>query len=151
MSAEIIILCLTGIGWLIGQWILKNRELEYKHFDQKVEAYQKYLKSFVEMTIDIRKGNPIKLQEASQALIDFKEAVLIWGKPRMVKDFVNYLRLLNNLKNDDYSQVHIMDFLEKMIRRDLGHHDWFLRKGELAQIFLSEDVEAIFKRGKTKE
>ena len=145
MSAEIIILCLTGIGWLIGQWVLKNRELEYKHFDQKVEAYQKYLKSFVEMTIDIRKGKPINLKEGYDALLNFKEAVLIWGKPRMVKDFVN------NLKNDNYSLVHTMNFLEKMIRRDLGHYDWSLRKCELAQIFLSEDVETIFKKGKYRE
>ena len=151
MSAEIIILCLTGIGWLVGQWILKNKELEYKHFDQKVEAYQKYLKSFVEMTINIRKAKPINFQEGYEALLNFKEAILVWGKPRMIKDFVEYQKLLEHMEDDPYNPIRTMDFLEKMIRRDLGHNDYCLRNGELAQIFLEEDVKSILKKRKRKQ
>ena len=150
MKAEIIILCVTGLGWLIGQWWLKNKELSYKHFDQKVAAYQKYLTSFVEMSINIRKHKPINMEEGYRALLNFKEAILVWGKPRMIKDFVKYQKLLNHIEDDIYNPILTMDFLEKMIRRDLGHNDFFLRKGQLAQIFLEEDVKSILKQRKHK-
>ena len=150
MSVEIVILCLTGIGWLIGQWILKNRELEYKHFERKAEVYQKYLNSFIEMAIDIRHGKPINLQQSYQPLLEFKEAILIWGKPRMIKDFVKYQELLQNMDISDKSPVITMEFLEKMIRRDLGHFDFMLKTGELAQIFIDADVKSILKRKNKK-
>ena len=150
MSVEIVILCLTGIGWLIGQWILKNRELEYKHFERKAEVYQKYLNSFIEMAIDIRPGKPINLQQSYQPLLEFKEAILIWGKPRMIKDFVKYQELLQNMDISDKSPVITIEFLEKMIRRDLGHFDFMLKTGELAQIFIDADVKSILKRKNKK-
>ena len=150
MNIEIIILGLTGIGWLIGQWILKNREIGYKHFEKKAEAYQKYLNSFIKMAIDIRYGKAINLQESYQPLLDFKEAILIWGKPRMIKDFIKYQELLQNMDMSDKAPIMTMDFLEKMIRRDLGHFDFMLKKGELAQIFIDADVKSILKRKNKK-
>ncbi|MBQ3034369.1 MAG: hypothetical protein IJD28_08300 [Deferribacterales bacterium] len=149
MTAEVIILCLTGIGWLIGQWVLKRREIDYKHFEKKAEIYQKYLNAVIDMPINLRYRKNINLEYNSQLLLEFKKTILILGKPRMIRDFVKYQELLQDAYKSDKAAIETIEFLEKMIRRDLGHYDFVLRKGELAQIFLTDDVKSILK-GKSK-
>lgn len=68
----------------------------------------------------------------------------------MIKDFIKYQELLQNMDMSDKAPVMTMDFLEKMIRRDLGHYDFMLKKGELAQIFIDANVKSILKRKNKK-
>lgn len=77
MNTEIVILCLTGIGWLIGQWILKNRELEYKHFEKKAAAYQEFLNTFIDLAIQQKTGKKVSDQKFLSATIEFKKKVMI--------------------------------------------------------------------------
>ncbi len=151
MNMEIIILCLTGIGWLIGQWILKNRELEYKHFEKKAETYQQFLNTFIDFTIQQKTGKKVSYQDFLNSIIEFKKKVMIWGNQSMIKDLLKFQEMSSHVTENPANVVLTSDFLYKMIRKDLGHYNFKLKNYELAQMFLIDDVHDLLKKGENHE
>lgn len=151
MSTEIVILCLTGIGWLIGQWILKNRELEYKHFEKKAAAYQNFLNTFIDLAVQQKTGKKVSDQKFLSAIIEFKKKVMIWGSQSMIKDLLKFQEMSSHITENPANVVKTSDFLYKMIRKDLGHYNFKLRNYELAQMFLIDNVHDLLKKGKNHD
>ncbi len=146
ISSEFAMFFLGGVGWLIGQVFLKEKEIEQKHIEKKMEAYQKFINEFIDsMTID--KTNPNRPEKLVKATLDLKKAILIWGKPETVKGIIKFQADLNELSRSDPKSTiktcQIMNSLFKLIRKDLGHNDSQLKELELAQMCLVDNINDI--------
>ncbi len=161
ISMEYKLLSLTGIGWLIGQAYLKNKELEQNHINKKQVIYQEYINTFLDFflknknNVNVKSNNTgLSQNDLNNAFLELQKAVYIWGKPQMIKDMLKLKEMLsvmseNNYRNSDEHIKHIiktLNFQFEMIRKDLGHNDSSLKNYELAQMCFNENVREIMKR-----
>lgn len=141
LDKEYILLFLTGIGWITGQLILKNKEIEQKHFEKKALAYQNFISEFMNGAIQYKGKERDK--KLFKAMMDFKKTVLVWGKPEMIKDMLRLQEKLLSVAELPSNVVEASDFLYRIIRKDLGHDDSTLKHYELAQLTLTDNIDDI--------
>ena len=136
---EYVLLFLTGCGWVCGQIYLKRKEISQKHFEKKAEVYQKFAASFVGLGLVSESERNQKILER---LPEFQQTVLIWGNPQMVKDYLQFQKMLAVAQASPIAVTMAIGFMLKMIRKDLGHNDISLNEYDLARFVIS-DVDKI--------
>lgn len=136
---EYILLFLTGCGWICGQIYLKRKEISQKHFEKKVDVYQKFASGFVGLGLV---DEAERTRRITENLPEFQKAVLIWGNAQMIKDYLTFQKMLAMGATNQLSPLVITDFMLKMIRKDLGHNDISLNEYDLAR-FVINDVDKV--------
>lgn len=138
---------------IISQRWAKHREIAEAHRPQKVELYSTFIKGVMDLVLRLRDDPQQKAKATADKKIqkfftDFTTDLILWGGPHVIQ---TYLRFRAAGASEYPDVILYMDDVFRAIRRDLGHSNWGLSRGDLVKSFLTdpEQLDALLeKRGR---
>ncbi len=154
--ASLIVALAAVFGYLYNQRKSKLREISEAHRLQKVNLYKGFMDLIVDILMETKKEEFDKThkEELSANLekkfIDFTRDLILWGSPEVIKTFKKF-RESSGLAPSPKIIVFVDDILLAM-RKDLGHSNFGLKKGDLIKLFLKDphELDRILKDAKVK-
>lgn len=136
---------LAGIGAVIfSQQRTKTREIAETHRPKKVELYTTFVKKVMEvMQKSKEEGSDDSLIEHAglqECFEEFTTDLILWGSPSVIRAYHRF-RELSTSGTADTNIVVVMDDVMRTMRKDLGHSDWTLQRGEVIKLFLKDPEE----------
>jgi hypothetical protein len=135
---------LVGFGAVIlSQQRAKTREIAESHRPRKIELYTGFIKKTMEFMQKYKEDNAegalVKDTELEKFFADFTTNLVLWGSAGVVRAYAKFRKA--SREGAPLNSVIVMDDVIRAMRRDLGHSDWLLRRGELIKTFLRDPEE----------
>lgn len=135
---------LAGLGAVIlAQQRSKTREIAESHRPNKVELYTRFIKKVMDYmwkTRDRKAAAPATNDPELQEFFEhFTTDLVLWGSPGVIRAYGKFRRATKD--ESGLRAVLVMDELMRAMRKDLGHSDWLLQRGEVIKIFLLDPEE----------
>lgn len=141
-----LIAALTAVfGYLYNQRKSKLRDIAETHRLQKVELY----KSFMDMTVNIlmktKTGELNELPDGQipsdleKQFMHFTRDLISWGSPEVIKTFKKFRDSSEHGPNPQV--IVLVDDILHAMRKDLGHSNFGLRRGDLIKLFIKDPHE----------
>lgn len=136
---------LAGIGAVIfSQQRTKTREIAESHRPKKVELYTKFVKKVMEVMQKSKEENSddslIEDAGLQQFFEEFTTDLILWGSPSVIRAYHKF-RKDSTSGDAEINIVAVMDDVMRTMRKDLGHSDWTLQRGEIIKLFLRDPEE----------
>jgi hypothetical protein len=140
-SATILVSVFSVTG---AKYYEKKQTIEQELRQRKIPIYEDFI-SFLFKLIGTNKTNnkQITEEDMQRFLIEFTQKLMIWGSDEVVAQWLEYRRVM--IKHSEIGQPDINDMfeLEKLlidIRKDIGHKNKNIKKGDLLGLFIN-DIE----------
>ena len=125
-----------GFFALKGYSEAKKREVSARHFIEKKNAYADFIDLLFDLIKEQKKGTPLSEEYMAESMNKFQRVLITWGSPNTIS---TYNKFLKNANPDNSSNIlFLMDDLLHAIRKDLGHDNTKLGRGDLVGMFLDE-------------
>jgi hypothetical protein len=133
-----------GLGAVIlSQQRTKTREIAESHRPQKVDLYTRFIKKVMEVMQKYKEDKSedalIKDTELQKFFQDFTTDLVLWGSSGVVRAYAKFREASEGPGSANI--VVVMDDVIRAMRKDLGHSDWFLQRGELIKTFVRDPEE----------
>ncbi len=134
---------IVGFGAvIISQQRSKTREISESHRPQKIQLYVRFIKKVMDVMIKYKNDNSGNAIAENTELVSFYQEfvtdLVIWGSRDVIQAYGKF-RVAS--ENSDLNILVAMDDLLRAMRKDLGHSDWLLKRGELIKTFLKNPDE----------
>lgn len=120
---------------IIAHHFSKKREISARHFIEKQRAY----KEIFDITFDFVSSNvtnqAVTDDDLMQKMIAIKKSLMIWASPEVLKAWIDIQRTAD-VNQSPEAAILKWENLYRLIRKDLGHNDSSLPKGELMGLIL---------------
>ena len=118
----------------------KEREIAESHRPQKIELYKRFMDDAVVGALRQAKqdsetaGDDDGLQERlAKFFLEFTADMIVWGSPQVIKAYRDF----RNSENNPHILLKMDDVL-RAIRKDLGHGNRGIERGNLIALFLTD-------------
>ncbi len=81
----------------------------------------------------------IKDTELETFFHDFTTDLVLWGSPGVIRAYAKFREA--SQEASPLNSVVVMDDVIRAMRKDLGHSDWLLQRGEVIKTFLRDPEE----------
>jgi TM2 domain-containing membrane protein YozV len=132
-STTIIVAVATVV---IGKQLEKKREIEHQHRIQKTEIYEKFMLEWFKILS--AKGN-YPQDKLIRFIEEFSRKIILWGGRKVINKYSMFRKF--GLKTAGKQDTVILLYFEQVlfeIRKDLGHSNKNIAKGELISLFISD-------------
>ena len=148
--SAILTLVLGVIVVLYVQSQTRRREIELRHFDHKVERYEKFFDVLFKVFFGDKTGvgKPTERQLVKE-MIEIKQVLTLWGSADTIRTFEAFGAAAQD-DVDDAEKILLGDMLFMSMRKDLGHNDKSMKKGELTLFLVKDGNEKEMLRKKLK-
>ena len=131
------------VAVVVSQQWTKKREIAESHRQQKIDLYTPFIKMVMDQ-MQRQKNASSKDAAANTANVDkffreFTTGLVLWGSPKFVRSYLKFREAAN--ENSSENLILLMDDLIRALRKDLGHSDWLLPRGDLIKTFLTDPEE----------
>jgi hypothetical protein len=75
-------------------------------------------------------------KELEEVIFSMQSNMIVWAAPSVIKDYQNF-----KLNPESGKILHYLDDTLRKIRKDLGHSDSGLKRGDLIKLFLRDPEE----------
>lgn len=119
----------------------RRREINSRHFIEKKNAYMHLINLIFDIFKSIKKDESITEDELLERMFDFKRELMVWGDKTVIEALDTYERnsiALLDEKNPSQTLL-LVDDLLRSIRKDLGHNDSQLERGNLVRMLIVAD------------
>jgi len=127
---------------LFEKMFSKNRDISEAHRPHKIEIYRSFLEKFIGFVQTSKnrndKQNEAELKKMEKFIHQFNRESILWASPKVLQ---LYKQFSTKASNDSVRSLEVMDHLLREIRKDLGHSNRGLKKGDLMKVFLSDPEE----------
>ena len=121
-------------GMFISHVFARRRDVEGRQFEQRNEIYSRMFNTYSKIVSSIRAGD--KAYEPSlEEMMEIKIGIMTWGSKETIREWIAFEERSAD-KPDPVEALRIGDDLFRVLRRDLGHDDTGLGRGELVSLFL---------------
>ena len=127
-----------GFFALKGYSESKKREVAARHFSEKKIAYKNFTDMIFRLVQNAGTKNAVSQKDISKAIYNFRNEIIVWGDAETLRAYEG-LSKGENPDADNGDTLISMDTLLRAIRKDLGHNDRKLKKGEIVKIFLNDE------------
>lgn len=118
-----------------------KRDIRKEHNSKKIPIYEKLINFIFKVLFAEKTGeNPLSEQEIIKFLTEFTPALIIWGDDEVIKSFCLFRDKAVNMASGK-SDPNILFFVEELwltMRKDLGHKDKKIQKGDLLSLFITD-------------
>lgn len=130
----------TVLAHLIERYIAKSRDIREAHRKYKTELYKGFFRNImgpIQTTVNEKnKAQKAKQQkELVQNLQQFSRELILWAAPPVITGFKTMIRKAS--ENPKEAMVNLDDLMRE-IRKDLGHSNKGLSRGDLFKLFLRD-------------
>ncbi|MFC5732187.1 hypothetical protein [Cytobacillus gottheilii] len=144
----------ASLSITIPKYLEKKKEIEEQHRQQKIPAYQSLLNFIFNLLMGSKPGNkPMTEKEIIEFMSKFTQDLILWGSDDVIKSYRNFrLYLINRTPKEEIDNHTYMELLEDLLlslRKDMGHKNKSLERGELLSLFIN-DVDKYIEKGKKK-
>ncbi|MFM7407177.1 MAG: hypothetical protein ACKO3K_11065 [Cuspidothrix sp.] len=154
VQAAIITAFVGFASLIISNFYTRQREINLKLRDKKVEVYSKLIESWIQTFLNVSLKsknnnnyhvndltNDVDLQDFTKTLKEITDDLILWGSDEIIK---NYCDLQKTLPNENSSEivktVGLINFGKFMlcIRKDLGHSNKGIDEYDLMSLFITD-------------
>jgi hypothetical protein len=125
----------TVITLVVGKYYEKKKEIENSLRNKKIPVYEEFVSftfKVLNKEIDLSKN----IEKSNKLFLDITQKLIIWGSD----DVLNQWMKFRNNAQEGKSENIVFD-LEKImyvIRKDLGHKNYEMEKGDILKLFVSD-------------
>jgi len=119
-------------SFIWSNYVNSKKEIEARLFEKKSEAYGKLFEAFFDFVLNPERVDEVDLKE----IIMLKKDLLIWGSSETIRAWNDY-ELASAVEGSNV--LLSADTLFNSMRKDLGHSNSGMHKGELVKFFLNEE------------
>lgn len=137
---------MTGI--ILNQRSLSKREIAETQRAQKIKVYKNFMEDIIMKTLKHSSQDDLEEfveEELQDTFYDFTGDLIAWGSSGFINAYEKFREAgQEDVENPEVILLYLDDALRAM-RKDLGHSDWTIQRGELIKLFLTdpEKVEEI--------
>jgi hypothetical protein len=130
-SVAILVAVITAVAGKLYEQHLKIRdELRAK----KAPIYEKHIATFFKLLLAPKiTGKAPNQEEAAVAFAAVAEQMIVWGSADVIKAWNNFKTAAQTSQGID-----LLEGIFTAMRKDLGHDDQNLKKGELLRLFVND-------------
>ncbi|WP_350343973.1 hypothetical protein PRVXT_000338 [Proteinivorax tanatarense] len=126
---------------VIAKLFERKRAIEQELREKKIPMYEEFIKFWFKVLMS-EKTEAKQLSEKNMVVFfsEFTEKLMVWGSDEVVKKWSNYRRLYvsDKLKSDSVNAMFEFERLLMAIRKDMGHKNKDIKKGELLGLFIND-------------
>jgi hypothetical protein len=124
----------------------QKREIEARHFAEKRAVYLHFIGFIFSYFEAQREDRVVTEDELIKEMSKFQQNLLVWGSPEVITAYNNFGTASEQLAGDQNQETSsvlvVVDELYRAMRKDLGHNDSSLIKGELVGLMLNAEGKA---------
>lgn len=136
------------IAIITGKYLEKKQQIAFQIRNNKIPVYEDFINGLFDKVFSQKiNGKEMSKKELDKFLIDFTKKLIIWGADPVIGKWASYRkenisRLNRSNENDEKienSQILFdMERLLYVIRKDIGHKNINLEKGDLLRLFVND-------------
>ncbi|WP_201714652.1 hypothetical protein [Rossellomorea arthrocnemi] len=138
----------TSLTITIPKYLEKKMEIEEHLREKKSETYKELVELLFKVLMGSKTGNSLTEKELIQSMSKFTENLILWGSEDVIKSYKSYRDyFINRTSGQELSleSIQIMENLLLSIRRDMGHKNKNLEKGDILSLFIN-DLDKVLER-----
>lgn len=126
-----------------GKYYERKRAIEQEIREKKIPMYDEFVQFLFRTLMQGKAGKQISEQETIQFFGRFTQKLMVWGSDEVVLAWSRYRRqfLIAEAPDTKQSVTRLEDLL-MAIRRDMGHRNHRIERGDLLGLFIN-DVERL--------
>jgi len=123
------------------------REIAEAHRPEKVRVYNLFMATMVDQLRKTKTagGSPLNAVALPPELIDtmfsFKRDLIVWGSPGVIRSYHGFEQKV--ARSSPKQAMLLFDDMLRQIRKDLGSSNWLLQRGDLIQLFLTDNLREL--------
>lgn len=118
----------------------RTREIELEHRTKKIPVYEEFLGFIFRMLFADKLGKPLTEKETVSFLTKFTQKLLFWGSDAVIEGYSKFRRAALTVDPDnlDPGSLFTIEDLLFAIRRDTGHKNKNLKRGDILALFIND-------------
>lgn len=117
--------------------------------EKKIPVYEELIQFMLRVVLGSKTGQTPSGDEILSFFSDFTQRFMVWGADDVVKAWVEFRRATINADGeakDSFGAMLLYEGVVRAIRKDLGHRNAGLKKGDILGLFVNDAHTAIAKR-----
>ncbi len=130
----------TFISIILAKYYERKLLIEKEMRDKKIPAYNEFIEFIFKILDQENKKKKITEQEMTQFFSTFTRQILVWGSDEVIAQWSSYRRSALSEVSDGANNNSMFE-LEKLliaIRKDTGHKNSNIKKGDLLRLFIND-------------
>lgn len=126
---------------VLGKVYEAREQIAREHREKKIPVYEDLLKFMFRILMGTKAGNPPSEAEIIEFMTGFTQRVMVWGSDDVLAVWVKWRRLSvspDAQKQDPFKLLVVYEELIRAIRRDLGHKNKGLARGDILALFVND-------------
>jgi multidrug transporter EmrE-like cation transporter len=126
---------------ILGKYYERKREIDLELREKKIPMYEEFVNYFFRILLTDKINKPISQKDILEFYGKFTQKLMVWGSDEVIKKWSNYRRHSVENINDDTCSPRSMFLFEDLlfaIRKDMGHKNKDVHKGELLGLFVND-------------
>ena len=135
---------LTAVATVVySQKRSKDREIAEAHRASKIEIYQRFMGMLFDVLNKTRKGGAAGEfgEDLVEQIMVLKKDLIVWGSPGIIRAWNSFEKQSETRSTKE--RILLMDDILRAIRKDLGGSNWPTQRGELVQLFITDDLRKL--------
>jgi uncharacterized membrane protein (DUF485 family) len=136
-SATIVVSVITVI---VAKYYERKRSIELEHRNKKIPMYEEFVEFLFKILMNEKlQGKQITEEEMMRFITIFTQKLIVWGSDDVVTHWSKYKKIY--AKEDTPDAMLGMFQMEKLllsIRKDTGHKNKSLKKGDILGLFIND-------------
>ncbi len=128
------------ISVIVGKYFERKRSIEQELREKKIPMYNGFVEFLFKVLMADKIGKKMSEKDMTMYFIKFTQELLVWGSDEVVSLWSNYRRYFVDRDKIDTSFNNMFE-LEKLllaIRKDTGHKNKGLNKGDVLGLFIND-------------
>lgn len=129
------------ISVTVGKYYERKRSIEQELREKKIPMYNRFVEFFINFMMSEKlTGKQMGEKDALAFFNKFTQEIMVWGSDEVVSLWSSYRRIFINPDNGETSYNNLFEF-EKLllaIRKDTGHKNKGLKRGDLLGLFVND-------------
>lgn len=143
----------TSLTITIPKYLEKKMEIDEHHREQKSGMYKELLEFLFKLFMGPKIDKSLSQEEIVEFMARFTENLILWGSEDVITKYrayrIHYLQRELGTKTT-MKEIEILENLLLAIRKDMGHKDKKLIRGDILSLFLN-DIDQIIEEHKREE
>ncbi len=129
------------ISVTVGKYYERKPSIEQELREKKIPMYNRFVEFFINFMMSEKlTGKQMGEKDALAFFNKFTQEIMVWGSDEVVSLWSSYRRIFINPDNGETSYNNLFEF-EKLllaIRKDTGHKNKGLKRGDLLGLFVND-------------
>ena len=126
---------------VLGKAFEAREIVRREHRERKIPVYEDLIRFMFRVIMSSKTGDIPSEKEMLEFMSDFTQRIMVWGSDDVLAAWVRWRRAVTDpiaLKADPTKILFLYEELISIIRRDLGHNNENLAKGDILALFVND-------------